>query len=509
MKRPGLLLLALVLMGAAARLLHLLWLDSGLPGESGGLFLEFSRQIAATGFRLPQTIPYYTPGGIPYAYPPLAFYLQCALVYGLGVPEWPATHVLPPLISILSLPLFYILARAVFPDRVTPLVALGLYAVIPAAYLQQVQDEGLAEAVGSLAIILLALAMIRAERSERPVDFALLGLAGGLCVLAAPGSAAAAAMMLVVWGSACLFRAIRTGQTIRVFGMLALTALIALASSAPYWLAVGRAHGLGLFGVAILGQGAGDEGPIRGFIDRLLQFSISQAPYASLWDALILGGVILHLARRRWALPVWLVLLMAIPREWDWLVGLPAVLLAADALVVGSRWLAGQLQGYFGRQARQAIAVAGLVFVAYTALNVILSARANAGAQNVVRSAATLAAAEWARDNLPQAAVLVVPADAIREWVPHVAQRTTLNVGQGSEWQPEENRQIAALNTELEQCGTTVCLDAVLRNHLATAAPLYVLLNDPDHWQRYDSELTLPILYQNEGAAVLKWPFDQ
>lgn len=490
---------ALFVAGAVARLLHLALIDLTLPVESGGLFLEFARQIAAAGYRLPAHIPYYTPGGVPYAYPPLAFYLEAALIHSLGLPEWPVANVLPALLAIAALPLFYRLARAVFADATTPIVAVGVYALLPAAYVQQIQDEGLAEGAGTLALLLLVPAMLAAERRGVPVRYALVGLAGALCVLAAPGSAVAAALLLALWGVALLVRAALAQRFVRQLAHLALAAAVLLAASAPYWLAVVRVHGAGLFITAFMGQGGGDEGLLRGFVDRALQFPVAQSPYGALWNALILAGVVWSVARGRWRLPVWLAAMLLIPREWDWLVGVPAALLAAEGLVATADWLRPRLAN------RRVGTVLGLALLLYAALNVLVVARLYAATQDPRRSRDTLAAAEWVRANLPATARFVVVDDSVREWFPHAVQREVVNVSQGSEWQPEENAAIRALNGELEACDSLDCLDRALMALPDGDSPIFILLNGVDNWTRYSPDPPFIVRYRNDTAAVLEY----
>jgi len=489
--------------GAAARLLHLALIDVNLPVESGGLFLEFSGQIAAHGFRLPAMIPYYTPGGIPFAYPPLAFYLQAFLIHTLALPEWPVTHILPPLLAVAALPLFWLLARAVFDDFRTQLVALGIYALMPAAFLQQVQDEGLAEAVGTLALLMLALALLRARRDRRLAGAALSGLAAGLCILAAPGSAVAAALLLVIWGLWTLGDAYRHGHLGPALGSLAVIAAVALLVSAPYWLAVVRVHGIGLFVSAFLGQGAGDEGPVIGFIDRALLLRVSQAPYPVAWDAMILAGLVLQLIRRRWLLPLWLGAMLLIPREWDWLVGVPASLLAATAMVSAGRWL--RAESAPGRGARPMRGLVTAALLGYALLNGLLVARQYAALQDATRTRDVIAAASWAGRNLPEEAEFIIPGDSIREWAPHVVRRTVLNVSQGSEWEPVENTAIRALNRRLEACDSFDCLDAALRSGGLISPPVYILLGDVEAWQQYSPGPSFQLRYRAGQAAVLEY----
>jgi len=57
------------------------------PAFGAGLFLQIATEIARHNYHLPATIPYYTASGIPFAYPPLGFYLVAVLHAVTGVPH--------------------------------------------------------------------------------------------------------------------------------------------------------------------------------------------------------------------------------------------------------------------------------------------------------------------------------------------------------------------------------------------------------------------------------------
>jgi len=73
--------IAIMLVGAGLRLYPLIIFPLDEPFRLSGLFYEFSRQIVLNNFAFPETIPYYSAEGIPFAYPPLSFYVQAILIH--------------------------------------------------------------------------------------------------------------------------------------------------------------------------------------------------------------------------------------------------------------------------------------------------------------------------------------------------------------------------------------------------------------------------------------------
>ena len=117
--------IAIMLVGAGFRLYPLIIFPFDEPFRLGGLFYEFSRQILLNNFAFPETIPYYSAEGIPFAYPPLSFYVQAILIYLFNPTLFFTVNLLPPLITTLSLPAFYWMIRQ-YTDNIQLAIA-GLF----------------------------------------------------------------------------------------------------------------------------------------------------------------------------------------------------------------------------------------------------------------------------------------------------------------------------------------------------------------------------------------------
>ena len=62
-----------IIIGVVLRTYHLLLVGFNKPWGAGGLYLEFARQIFQNHYYLPVTIPHYTYGGLPFAFPHYRF----------------------------------------------------------------------------------------------------------------------------------------------------------------------------------------------------------------------------------------------------------------------------------------------------------------------------------------------------------------------------------------------------------------------------------------------------
>ena len=120
--------------GAVLRIAHLFSIPFDTPFHLGGLFYEFSRQIILNHFALPETIPYYSLGGLPFNYPPLSFYLQALVMRLFSPAPFITVNLLPPLITAISLPVFYWMVKAKTSNDGLIIAALFAYAFMPSAF---------------------------------------------------------------------------------------------------------------------------------------------------------------------------------------------------------------------------------------------------------------------------------------------------------------------------------------------------------------------------------------
>lgn len=478
-RRQALAIALVVLAGSLLRVVHLFVLDISQPMRAGGLFLEFSQQIVAGSFRLPGTIPFYTESGIPFAYPPLPFYVQAILLRFFPHAEIAIANLLPPLVSIASLPLMWLLARELGITRGEHIGALAAFALLPPAYLEQIESAGLAEALGTLAILALLIGLVRAYRTDAVRDYAWAGAALSLCVLSSPGSAYGGVLLAVVFG----FTKLSTAQGWKLFGQrsarLALCALVGAALSAPYWAVVNGRYGTRFFIEATSYQQAGLLETARPFLD----FNVAQGSVSLLWNGLILLGLLLALQKRRWAIVIAFVLLFAVPREGVWLVAGPAALLAGIGVEATLDWA----QNFGGSRGRLAV-FGGLAL--YMATFSVLVAANFVARYPQGYWAGTIEAMHWVRTGLPQeTALIVVSEDAVREWAPYVTRHTVLNVVQGTEWVPAKNQEITAGNQALEACEDIECAAGAVRANDSKDG--LVLLVDRRHADAWGGEAAL------------------
>jgi len=264
------------------------------PLLDGGLFYAMARDLLANDFHWPLTTSY-NQLDIPFAYPPLGIFLLAWLHRLSGVNLLVLMRWIPALVSLLTLPMVYLLARQLLESAEEAALATLLFATLPRAYEWIIMGGGVTRAPGTLFYIAFAWAAYQAfsHRSWKMAIWA--GLFGGLVVLTHPERAlhaAAAGLLFWLW----LERS-RQG-TLRALLIGGGTLLV----SAPWWGTVLTRYGGGMLTLA-----AQAGGPRWLFWAPLLQLDFTDE-ILPLTALLAIYGAFLAWKDGQRLLPVWFVL---------------------------------------------------------------------------------------------------------------------------------------------------------------------------------------------------------
>ena len=437
----------LIFLGIYIRLSHLARIASDAPFRLGGLFYEFSQQIIESGYALPKTIPFYSAGGIPFAYPPLGFYVQALIIDIFSPPRFWTVNWVPPLVAALTVPSFYFLLRKLTDDQNLVLGALLAYALMPATFSNQIEAAGLAEAFGTLSLIWYVYFLLDVKEGGKMGSIVRAGILLAASVTSSPGSAlGAVAVSLLLFGQMLL----KGSKFSLRFVLVGVSGFIL---SAPYWLTVIRNHGIAIFATPISGQFNGETGSwLVRFIHSFFSFNYAGGEFAVLWNVLILLGLFWYILQGDRFLVLLFFALALIPRESVWLTALVTPLLAGAGLVYVALPLLQTGFKELSKNVRLRIFTGvALVVIASIFLNTQLAIESLMSDEEWKISAAEIAELETLKDSLPpDAQVLVVGNQALEEWAPQILRREVVNTIFGLEWQPDEYAQVLAIQDALE-----------------------------------------------------------
>jgi hypothetical protein len=243
---PVLFLFAALLFGAVVRFVPVV--SSGFPLNDGGMFYTMIRDLQANHYILPQFTTYnFTE--IPFAYPPLGFYIAASLSGLLPVSALQILLWLPALANTLAIFFFYKLAEQILPSRMVASLAALVYALSSRAFLWQVMGGGITRAFGMLFLILMlwqAVQLFRTSHLNQQEKASLLGathphlvltiLFGACAVMSHPQTA-----LHAVLGGALIF--LFYGRNKRGIMLALFVGVGVVLLTAPWWVTVYLRYG--------------------------------------------------------------------------------------------------------------------------------------------------------------------------------------------------------------------------------------------------------------------------
>ena len=450
-------ILFVTFLGAFPRLFFAL--SSKYPLNDGGMFYVMIRDLQSASYSLPLYTSY-NGGQIPFVYPPLGFYLAGSLSTLLHISLIDCLRLLPPVLSILSIPAFFLLSQSLLENEILASAASLAFATIPTAFDWDVMGGGLTRALGLIFALLMLYQIVGLLRNPRAWRILVTAITASATLLSHPStawfSAYSAVILLVAYG-----------RSRKAVGYLFLAGGVTVLLTSPWWLTVIGRYGLLPF------VAASDNAitPLSSFLAALL-LQFPNQPLLEIWSVLGLVGLLLCLKDRKWVLPLWtLAVALLQGRGWPAFIEVPFALIVGIALarilsLVGASAkqenTPESLQGWY--EILDGIgAKVGLIYIVGISLLAAFIA-----APKTSLSQSQVDAMTWVSTHTPAASKFVVMtgvpdsgSDPVIEWFPAFAQRVSVVTPQGYEWEPHEFARRQASDASLQACvtQTTACLD--------------------------------------------------
>lgn len=448
--RIGAWLIALALAAALAIRFYLL-VSTDFPIGDGGLFLVFVEAVERSFPALPPIVSY---NGltIPFAYPPLAFWLSAGAVR-LGADPLAIVHQLPIVMNILYVLAFALLLVRMGYSRPFVAIAVLVFGTSLRSFEWLVMGGGLSRGLGSLFLLLTLLALRpRPNLSTRgPTAVGLVG--GGVLV-------GCAVLSHLEWGvlaacSALIYLALGA-RTVRSFAARAMiVGLSAVVIVVPWFLTVYGTHGLQPF-LAASGTSGWQAALPSIAVHTIVWQSSVFAPF------IVIGAVVALRARDLFWFAFLLCTLFLTPRHSPTPVVMPLAVLAAYGILECRAWLARR--GAWWQRASAGVA-AGLCLLAGARL--YLDWNRSDGFGPV--PAETRAAMGWVAGRHRGATFAVINDmpwyyDASAEWFPALSGALSTTTAQGREWLPGQDfERVTAASDAIKASRTCVALLSSLR----------------------------------------------
>jgi hypothetical protein len=456
--KPSLVFLFLALIvGGYVRLAYVL--ASPFPLNDGGLFYRMTQELIANQFRLP-VLTDYNHLSIPYAYPPLAFYLTGGLSQVFGWSLLEIYRLLPAIVTLLTIPAFYLLARDMTDDDNQQAIAVIIFALSPVTYNWAIMGGGVTRSIAFLAALLTLHFLFRLFVKKEQLNLLWVAILTSLTILTHPETGFhTAAAVPVFW---LFFQRTKKG-TIQTLSMGAMTIIL----TSPWWLTVILRHGIAPFSSAFLT--AGQDG--NAFFD-LFNLSITDEIGIKSIGFLGMIGLFLFIARKDYFLPVLLLFSYFVaPRSAKIFIAPMLAILASYALVkmmnLLKQW--NQVSAEKSHNLSLASSVTAKILFALLFFQWFTNGvRVLMPFTYIKMTEADMTAFDWVAANTAEDSRFVIltgylwSSDPVSEWMPALTTRTSVATVQGTEWLGDGRFLEAVVGARvLQNCRdqSTACLD--------------------------------------------------
>jgi len=491
-------------------------LQSDFPLNDGGLFFTMTKDLIANNFHLPLTTTY-NHINIPYAYPPLMFYLTGVLI---DITSWnliDILRILPALFSVITIPAFYLLANSLINNKFQVILATLIFTFIPATFDWLIMGGGLTRSPAFFFAILSLFFIYRLYTRNHIQDILWTAFFSSLTILSHPDTALHTAASALVFF--CFYGRNKKGviKSIIVVGGI-------LLGTAPWWYTVIINHGIAPF------ISAGKTGDFNvGMISQFLNFNLTREYGLKTIGTTALIGIFWYLSKRKYFIPIWtIIIFISGPRSAPLFISLCIAFLASYSLsnifqIFDNMVLRSEDHSFEGEPLNSKISKGLFLLLLsqwfYSAMATII------GLSTIILTKPDINAFDWIKYNtLPESRFLVLTAksplsDPVSEWFPALTERTSINTVQGFEWDSNRSfNESLYISSELQNCiyFTYHCIESWAEENQIVFDYIYIHLPvlDADHeigspFESAFGDLSLSkgiteIIYKNDDVSIYK-----
>ncbi|QIO20872.1 glycosyltransferase family 39 protein [Haloarcula sp. JP-L23] len=470
-------------------------------GRYPTLYWAMAKAISNNGYLIPKQINHFTAGGIPFGYPPLAFYTLAAVSDITNLSYRFASYYLR-IIYFIGTPVTAYFLTTQFSNGRSASVASVLIAVSSPIFLLHLGQGGFVRGLAFvLSLTTLTLATRALKSSERRY-YLTAGVVFGLTVLTHPTYAVFAGV-----GTASLWLGIdRSRSGFKIGATIAITGFLI---ASPWLLYVVTTHGPDIFF-----QASQTHGGLLSFtrhVNSLLSPPDSGIIERGIW-VLGIGSLAVLAHERRYGL---VVLFVGVGLMLGGRLRFTYTILVISVSILIVEYLSRHFEQnsisvkidmtYFGKeQFHQVVPVFAAIFLLLPAVYAGIG-----GAEDLPKepySNADSEAVEWVRNSTSTNATFIT--QFREEEFPYFANRTNLIVPWGAEWEgPEAFANQLRMKSEISGCQTAGCFSSFLQSSGYNPDYLY-LYNEYINIESFNRNKSFEIVYQNKKVVIVKHMYD-
>ncbi len=398
------------------------------PVNDGGLFLQMTYDLQENHFVPPQTTTY-NDANIPFAYPPLGFYLAGVIQSISNISLFDLFTYLPMVFCTLAILAFYFLALELTQDPLKASLAALFYAVLPKSFDWFIMGGGTVRAIGLIFSFLALKFSYRLFASKDARAILPTALFAALLILTHPETSYQVAFSTLVM--ALFFLRGRRSLLHSAFVIL-----LVIVFTSPWWLVLFMRYGLDPLRAAL---GVGTTSPYLPMaVLYFFQFNLGGEAILTVIAVLGLIGLIWDIRHRDFFLLAWVGSTFLIePRAAPFASLTPLILLGVkglDATLTGTGFPQDFANGFESRGARGIL----LGLVAYTFMSGMIYSM-QLGNEFRILPQERDAMAWIAQNTLQSSRYLLLTGessltDPLSEWFPVLTGRVSIVTAQGHEW---------------------------------------------------------------------------
>ncbi len=409
--------------------------QTDFPILDGGLFYTMIQDILSNDFRLPHFTSF-NQANIPFAYPPMAFYLAAFLSRYLQIELIEIIHWIPAVLSIASIPVFFLLGKSILKDNFLASLATCAYAMLPATFDLYIVGGGLTRSWGML-FALLTIRSVYLMYLQRSIKLLFqTAIFASLLILGHPETTFHTFFIVcLLW--------FFFGKDMRSFLQSLVIAMIVLVLTSPWWLTVVMRHGISPY-LSSLQSGWHH----LFFWTPILKMDFAGERFVDIVTVIGMVGFIVQISRKQYLLPIWLLLpFITEPRNPTLFASMALCLLAAVgfqqiAQSITSLTLNHSLENSFAVSRILSSRIGKLWLTFFLIYPLISAFSTSLQLSTYVLTVEQQKAFEWIKANTPKdSRFLILSFEGtfmmpFQEWLPSLTERINIAVEVGYEWLP-------------------------------------------------------------------------
>ena len=476
------------------------------PAYGAGLFLKISEDILKQHFSSPDRVLGYTRNGVPFAYPPFAFYINAVLL-DLGVSPLQLTRVLPAIVTSAAFVPYYYLAREFLPSSGRAGIAAIIASVTPMLVQWHLSAGGIVRAPAFFLLLSGLYIGVRSFRYRTRLSLVVGTVLFGLLLLTHPTYSMFFAASYVLFF-------IKEQRSLEGLGRGLVVATGGLLIASPWIVHIVSIYGIDVF-TAAAGTHGGLGAGVTGFVDRLGDPFVA-SPVVVIWYVFLVFGIYYFTKERQYFLSLWFVVSVFLMDEIRFAF-IPGVMIIS----VGITDVMPAIRARLFRSSQTASSQISITALALCLL-VILGGLFVAGHPITNQDSMPsfidqedMAAMSWVQSETSPDATFVVIGDGA-EWFPYFTNRTILVGLWGVEWKsPREYQHQKNAFKSISNCDTAHCLTNTLRSNRHDPTYLYIpkgrytvrsIPNIQSNHMRRSLEQSnqYEIKYENAGVLIVR-----